>query len=69
VLPSDRDILESLNREGSFNCSGNCSGSIQTNPTVRIMYIMLNNDQTANIPWIQNSAVSRMPSMKPAGFS
>jgi len=65
VLPSDRDILESLNREGSFNCSG----SIQTNPTVRIMYIMLNSDQTANIPWIQNSAVSRMPSMKPAGFS
>jgi len=43
MVPSDRDALESLNREGSFNCSG----SIQTNPIVRIMYIMLNNKQTA----------------------
>lgn len=57
MVPSGRGTLESFNREGSFSRSG----SIQTNPIVRIMYIMLNGSQTAYMPWIQNSAVSRMP--------
>ena len=57
MVPSGRDTPESLNREGSFSRSG----SIQTNPIVRIMYIMLNSKQTTYMPWIQNSAVSRMP--------
>ena len=52
MLPSDRDTPESLNREGSCNCSG----SIQTNPIVRIMYIMLNSKQPQHI---LNSEFSR----------
>ena len=54
MVPSGRDTLESLNREGSFSCSG----SIQTNPIVRIMYIMLNNKQTVDI---LNSEFCREP--------
>jgi len=52
VLPSDRNTPESLNREGSCNCSG----STQTNPIVRIMYIMLNSRQP---PHFLNSEFSR----------
>ena len=44
MVPSGRDTPESFNREGSFSRSG----SIQTNPIVRIMYIMLNYNQTVD---------------------
>ena len=54
MLPLDRDTPELLNREGSFNCSG----SIQTNPIVRIMYIMLNMNQALDI---LNSEFCREP--------
>ena len=54
MVHSGRDTPESLNREGSCNCSG----SIQTNPIVRIMYIMLNMNRTLNI---LNSEFCREP--------